>query len=447
MNTVSAIERLRASMPPASLEAELKKLSVAELEALAYDWKQWARPEQLAPPGDWTTWLILAGRGFGKTRTGAEQVYAFRRQGFKRINLIGPTADDVRDAMIEGESGILSVGFPHERPKYRSSIRQLEWPDGSISLLFSAEEPDRLRNKQSEKIWADEVAAWRYDQDAWDQAMFGLRLGGHPQVIATTTPRPTKFIKALMADPTTHVTRGTSYDNRSNLAPGFFARIIKKYENTRLGRQELNAEVLKDNPGALWKMTDIDDTRIDQRREYVRIVVAIDPAASSNPDSDETGIVVAGQCAHDHEHFDVLEDASGIYTPDQWAARSVELYHQWEADRIIGEGNNGGEMIESVIRHKDANVSYSMVWASRGKQVRAEPISALYEQHRVHHVGIFPKMEDELTDWDPKAGMPSPNRLDADVWALTELSTEGGGGFLGYYAKRKAAQKSGRVPR
>lgn len=439
MSTVSAIERLRGSLPASELRARLAKLSVAELEQLAYDWKQWARSEQLAPAGDWTTWLILAGRGFGKTRTGAEQVYVWRRQGFRRINLIGPTADDLRDAMIEGESGILNTGFPHERPVYRPSIRQLVWPDGSVSLLFSAEEPDRLRNKQHEKLWADEVAAWRYDQDAWDQAMFGLRLGAHPQVVATTTPRPTKFIKALITDPTTHVTRGTSYDNRSNLATGFFARIIKKYENTRLGRQELNAEVLKDNPGALWKMTDIDETRIDQRREYVRIVVAIDPAASSNPDSDETGIVVAGQCSHDRDHFDVLEDASGIMTPDEWAARAVELYHQWEADRIIGEGNNGGEMIESVIRHKDKNVSYSMVWASRGKQIRAEPISALYEQHRVHHVGTFAKMEDELTDWDPKAGMPSPNRLDADVWALTELSTESGGGFLGYY-ERKAAK-------
>jgi phage terminase large subunit-like protein len=434
-------------MPADQLRERLASLSVADLERLAYDWKQWARPEQMAPPGNWTTWLILAGRGFGKTRTGAEQVYAWRREGFKRINLIGPTADDVRDAMIEGESGMLNTGFPHERPRYRSSIRQLEWPDGSISLLFSAEEPDRLRNKQHEKLWCDEVAAWRYDQEAWDQASFGLRLGSHPQIIATTTPRPTKFIKALIADSTTVVTRGTTYANKSNLASGFFSRIVKKYENTRLGRQELNAEVLKDNPGALWQMTLIDATRIPHRREYVRIVVAIDPASTSNPDSDETGIVVAGQV--DTTDFDVLEDASGIYTPDGWAKRAVELYQQWEADRIIGEGNNGGEMIETVIRHQNANVSYGMVWATRGKEIRAEPIAALYEQERVHHVGVFSKLEDELTDWDPKAKMPSPNRLDALVWALTELSTESGGGFAGYYAKRKAAidKKLGRVPK
>ena len=446
MSTLSAIQRLRESMPADQLRERLASLSVADLERLAYDWTQWARPEQLAPPGDWTTWLILAGRGFGKTRTGAEQVYAWRRLGFKRINLIGPTADDLRDAMIEGESGILSTGFPHERPAYKPSIRQLMWPDGEISLLFSAEEPDRLRNKQHEKLWCDEVAAWRYDQDAFDQASFGLRLGRHPQIVATTTPRPTKFIKALMADPTTVVTRGTTYANKSNLASGFFSRIVKKYENTRLGRQELNAEVLKDNPGALWQMSLIDATRIERRRDYIRIVVAIDPASTSNPDSDETGIVVAGQLAADTDHFDVLEDASGIYTPDGWAKRAVELYSQWEADRIIGEGNNGGEMIETVIRHQNANVSYGMVWATRGKEIRAEPIAALYEQQRVHHIGVFSKLEDELTDWDPKAKMPSPNRLDAVVWALTELSTESGGGFAGYYARR-AAKQQGRVPK
>jgi phage terminase large subunit-like protein len=434
-------------MPADQLRERLAGLSVADLERLAYDWQQWARPEQMAPPGDWTTWLILAGRGYGKTRVGAEQVRIWHREGRNYLNFIASTNYDLRHIMVEGESGILAVCPQDERPTYRSSTGELIWPNGARSLLFSAEEPDRLRGPQHGGLWCDEIASWQYDQEAWDMAMFGLRLGHRPQVVATTTPRPTKFIKALIAEPSTHVTRGTSYENKANLAPGFFASIVKKYENTRLGRQELNAEVLKDNPGALWQMTLIDATRIPHRREYVRIVVAIDPASTSNPDSDETGIVVAGQV--DTTDFDVLEDASGIYTPDGWAKRAVELYQQWEADRIIGEGNNGGEMIETVIRHQNANVSYGMVWATRGKEIRAEPIAALYEQQRVHHVGVFSKLEDELTDWDPKAKMPSPNRLDALVWALTELSTESGGGFAGYYAKRKAAidKKLGRVPK
>lgn len=441
---LSEIERMRASLPPDELRARLKQLKPEELQVLAYDWKLWRRPAQVAPAWDWGTWLILAGRGFGKTRVGAEQVRAWKQAGIARVNLIGPTADDVRDAMIEGESGILAICPPNERPVYVKSARSLEWPDGSKSLLFSAEEPDRLRNKQHDKIWADEVAAWRYAEDSWDQAQFGLRLGANPQTVATTTPRPTKFIRTILAEATTAVTRGSTYENRSNLAPGFYAKIIKKYEGTRLGRQELNAEVLDDNPGALWKLSDIEATRIHRRRDYVRIVVALDPATTSDPDSDEWGLVVAGKL-ESGDHFDVLEDASGIYTPDGAAKRAVQLYWQWEADRVIGEANNGGDMIEALLRHVDPNVSYRKVIASRGKQVRAEPISALYEQHRVHHVGAFPALEDQLTTWDPATAEKSPDRLDALVWALTELSTEKGEGFAGYYEKQRVKYEKART--
>ncbi|HWY88261.1 MAG TPA: terminase family protein [Gemmataceae bacterium] len=436
MGGSSVIEQLRREK---DLRQRLETLSDEELLNLAYDWKSWARPTQLAPTWDWATWLVLAGRGFGKTRIGAEQVRQWIKDGYNRVNFIAATADDLRDIMVEGESGILAVCPPDERPTYRVSKRRLEWPNGAISLLFTAAEPERLRGKQHEALWADEIAAWQYAQDAWDQAMFGLRLGRNPRTIATTTPKPTKLIRELIKDPTVAVTKGTTYENKTNLAPTFYSKIIKKYENTRLGRQELNAEVLDDNPGALWKMADIEETRIThdefKKLELSRIVVAIDPAVTSNEESDETGIIVAGQDFGDNTHYYILEDASGIYTPDGWASKAVLLYHKWEADRIVGEVNNGGDMVETTIRHKDPNVSYKSVHASRGKAVRAEPVSALYEQHRVHHVGTLGTLEDQLINWNPKTDDDSPDRLDADVWALTELAGEWEGweGLLKHY--------------
>jgi phage terminase large subunit-like protein len=445
LRSSSLIEQIRAQ-PDARRRFE--KLSDAELHLLLYDWPTWARPEQLPPAlsqsgGIWQTWLILAGRGFGKTRCGAEQVRHWVKDGFNHINFIAATADDLRDIMVEGESGILAICPSDERPEYMVSKRRLDWPNGSRSLLFTAQEPDRLRGKQHEKLWADEPAAWQYADDSWDQAMFGLRLGKLPQTVATTTPRPTELIRKILADPNTAITRGTTYANRTNLAPSFYSQIIKRYEGTRLGRQELMAEVLDDNPGALFKLSDIDQARLTRRREYKRIVIAIDPAVTSNPDSDETGIVVAGDFGGDPEHYDVLEDASGIFTPDEWAKRAVQLYYQYEADRIIGEANNGGDMIEAVLRHADPNVSYRKVTATRGKTLRAEPISALYEQLRVHHVGNLGALEDQQTNWNPQTDDKSPDRLDALVWAITELSGQAGEGFAGYYAaKAEKAVKS-----
>ena len=409
-------------MPLEERKARLARLTQKQVDELLWDWAFWARPEQLLPPGDWITWLILAGRGFGKTRTGAETVRQWVREGSTLVNLIGATADDARDIMIEGESGILAICTKDERPIYVPSKRRLEWPKtGATSLIFTADEPERLRGKQHEKLWADELAAWRYPE-AWDQASLGLRLGLHPQALVTTTPKPTKLIKTLVADPTAHVTRGSTYDNRGNLAEAFMKQIVTRYEGTRLGRQELNAEILDDNPNALWKRSDIDAGRIHVYPQLTRIVVPIDPAVTAKEDSDETGIIPCGMDSQDPPHFYVLDDVSGIYTPDQWAQAAVNAYHRLEADRIVGETNNGGDMIEAMIRNKDTNAAFTAVHASRGKAIRAEPISALYEQGRVHHVGSFPILEDQLCEWDPITSDGSPDRLDSLVWGLTELS-------------------------
>lgn len=397
----------------------------AEIEALAYDWDWNARPKQLPPPGDWQYWLIIAGRGFGKTRTGAELVRSWVRD-YPYVNLIGATSDDARDIMIEGESGILAICPERERPRYLAHKRQLVWPNGAKSLIFTADEPERLRGKQHMKLWADEVAAWRYPE-AWDQAKFGLRLGDNPQAVLTTTPRPNKLIKELIADEGTHVTTGSTYENKGNLARSFLHAIVKKYEGTRLGRQELNAEILSDNPGALWKRDQIESLRVADQPEMKRIVVAIDPAATNNPDSDETGIVVVGMDA-DRKGY-VLADLSMRGTPEEWSRVAVRAYRDFKADRILAEANNGGQMVESVVRMADRNASYKAVRASRGKVTRAEPVSALYEQGRCHHVGCFPVLEDQMCEYDPKTSRFSPDRMDALVWGFTELLIDGPGGL------------------
>jgi phage terminase large subunit-like protein len=391
---------------------------MAILREYATRWAFIARPNQLPPSGIWRIWLILAGRGWGKTRTGAEFVNGRVRSGAsKHPILIGPTAADVRDVMVEGESGIIACSRPDFRPLYEPSKRRLTWPNGVSGSLFSAEEPDRLRGPQSDLIWADEPASWKYPE-TWDMAMFGLRLGTDPRVVATTTPRPTTLIRELVADPLTVVTRGSSYENQANLAPAFIGKIIRKYEGTRLGRQELNAEILDDNPGALWQRDVIEHLRVRDAPPLVRVVVGIDPAVSGAIASDETGIVVDGIAANGHCY--VLADASVRGTPHAWALAAVRAYHQYRADRMIGEVNNGGDLVEVNIRTVDRSIAYKAVHATRGKLIRAEPVAALYEQGRVHHVGTFPQLEDQLCDWNP--GDRSPDRLDAHVWAMTELN-------------------------
>jgi phage terminase large subunit-like protein len=382
----------------------------------------------------------MAGRGYGKTRTGAEWVRE-QTKITSYVNLIGATADDARDIMIEGESGILAICPANERPRYVPSKRRLEWPNGAKSLIFTADEPERLRGKQHEKIWCDEVAAWRYPE-SWVQAKFGLRLGQLPQACLTTTPKPTKLIKEIVNDPATILTRGSTYDNRSNLAPSFFASIIKTYEGTRIGRQELNAEILDDNPSALWQLKNIDDNRVKVAPRMKRIVVAIDPAVTSKENSDETGIIVAGRGVDDH--FYILTDASLIASPEKWARAGVDEYFEHKADRIIAEVNNGGDLVEAVIRQVDRNVSYKSVHASRGKTIRAEPIAAMYEQNRVHHVGGFDRLENQMCEFNPLEpdANGSPDRMDALVWALTELSDNTTTGLLDFYARKHAEMKN-----
>lgn len=396
----------------------INDLSDEEIKALMYDWLIWARDNQLDPglSDDKNIWLILAGRGWGKTRTGAEYVRQLVNNGYKRIALIAPTPADARDVMVEGESGILNVCPEWERPVYEPSKRRLTFPNGAIATIYSGYKPDQLRGPQHDAFWADELAAWQYLQETWDMLMFGLRLG-NPRGIITTTPRPLPLIKNLIKSKNVIVTRGSTYENRENLADAFFNAIIGKYEGTRLGRQELNAEILDDNPHALWNRRIIEENRVTKAPDLKRIVVGVDPNASNTENSDEIGIIVAG-IDGDGQGY-VLEDLSLLDSPKAWGAAAITGYYKYRADRIVAEINQGGNMVEYVIRSIDPNVSYKGVHASKGKYTRAEPISALYEQGKVKHVGAFPKLEDEMCEWEP--GMDSPNRLDALVWALTEL--------------------------
>ena len=407
------------------IESIILDLPDDAVNKLLYDWTIWARDNQLTPPGDWYVWLILAGRGWGKTRVGAEQIRQWQEQGHNRFALVGQTPAEVRDVMIEGESGILAISPPWNMPKYEPSKRKLTWPNGAHAMVYSAENPDLLRGPQHEKAWVDELAKFRYLKESWDNLILGLRLGSAPQILVTTTPRPNKIIKELIRNKNTHVTRGNTYENRENLAQVFLDVVLSKYENTRLGRQELYAEILEDNPGAMWQRDIIEKSRVTQMPQLKRIVVAIDPATTSNEDSDETGIIVAGVDTTNHGY--ILEDVSMRATPEQWARAAISVYNKWHADRIVGEANNGGDMIETIIKSIDRNVAYRKVWASRGKTTRAEPVSALYEQNRVHHIGYFATLEDELCEWEP--GQPSPNHLDACVWAITELMLGHNGGI------------------
>ena len=408
---------------PAEKQAEIYQgLTEDDARLALYDWRgMWARGNQVLPAGDWRYWLLLAGRGFGKTRTGAETIREWSRK-YPRMHLVAPTAADARDVMIEGESGILSVCPSWERPVYEPSKRLIRFASGSVAYAFSADEPERLRGPQCCAFWADEVAAWRFPE-AWDNLLFGFRLGDDPRGVVTTTPKPIKIIKEILKDPHTVATRGSSYENRANLAPAFFDSIIRKYEGTRIGRQELLAEILEDVPGALWTRALIEAGRIgttDVRWNLLtRIVVAIDPAVTANEDSDETGIIVAALTPT--SHVLIMDDLSCSETVLGWAKIAVAAYKSKGADRIVGEVNNGGDLVEANIRVVDPNVSFRAVRASRGKAVRAEPVSALYEQGRVHHVGCFPELEDQLCGWTPQSDEKSPDRLDALVWAVHEL--------------------------
>ena len=385
---------------------------------------QLARVEQL-PTSDksWTTWLYLAGRGAGKTRTAAEWLaYQASSNPRTRWAIAAPTYGDVRDTCAEGESGIVRVLQEYGTLKdYNRSIGEIFLTNGSRIKLFSGEEPDRFRGPQFHGGWFDELAAFKYP-DAWDQYQFGLRLGEFPQTIVTTTPRPTKLIKDLITRDGVRVQRGSTFDNAKNLAASALAELKLRYENTRLGRQELYGEILDNVEGALWTREMIETARVDIAPPLVRVVVAIDPAVTSAATSDETGIVAAG-IGNNGDYY-ILDDKSLRASPDALARQAVMLYHEYKADKIIAETNNGGDMVIMLLKQVDASVPTKKVTATRGKQLRAEPISSLYEQGRVHHVGYFAELEVQMCEWTPLSN-ESPDRLDALVWALTELNSGG----------------------
>lgn len=402
----------------------LASLTDEQITELLHDWRFWARPEQIAPEGDWLTWVINAGRGFGKTRAGSEWVREQVAAGRKRIALIGETYKDLVEVMVYGDSGIASVFPEHQRPKIVANPNvQITFHTGAIALGYNATQPDQLRGPQFDAAWCDELAKWKRARETWDMLQFGLRLGERPQVLVTTTPRPIPILKEILRRKTTVVTSGSTFDNAANLAPSFIKEIRDRYEGTRLGRQELQAEILDDLPGALWTRAMFDDHRVKNAPEMQRIVVAVDPSGTggSSDDGDSVGIVVAGKGVDGRGY--VLADRTCKLSPDGWGRRAVAAYYEFAADRIVAERNFGGAMVQHVIRTVDPKVSYKEVTASRGKAARAEPIAAMYEQGRISHVGALPELEDQCCMIGPDGyiGEGSPDRMDAMVWALTEL--------------------------
>ena len=471
MLATSSKAELLASLSESKRRAILQRLTDREKAALAYDWEGfWARPKQKVPPGKWATWLILAGRGFGKTRTGAEYVRHSLKRGCGHIALMGPTVGDVRAVMVEGESGILATASPFDRdldgvvigrPIYEPSKRRLTWQNGARAYTYSAEEPDSMRGPQHDAGWADEIAAWYDPQAMWDMYQFGLRLGDYPRTCVTTTPRPIPLIRDLLKEakgpnPTTVVTTGSTFENSANVAQKFLDTIRKKYAGTRLGRQEINAEVLDDIPGALWTRAMLNRARHGSQGQrltefnmprMVRVVVSVDPsgtkglpgqtatakkrAAAMSDGPNDVGIVVVG-LGEDGLVY-VLADLTCNLSPADWGRVVAEAYHYWSADRIVGEINFGGAMVEAVIRSIDPLLPFKEVTASRGKTARAEPVAALYEQDRVKHVATVKDdfdsllhLEDQLCLFavDGYKGKGSPDRGDALVWGVTELALD-----------------------
>ena len=399
----------------------MSQLTQKQLIDLRWDWSFWARPDQRTPENDWRIWLILAGRGYGKTRTGAEFIRQRVKSGEARnIALIGRTAADVRDVMVNGPSGLLNCCPPDERPVYEPSRRRIVWPNGAIAQTFSSQKPDQLRGPQMDTAWCDELAAWEYPYDTWDQLMFGLRLGD-PKCVVTTTPRPIQLVRDLVKNDKVAITRGTTFDNKDNLADSFFDHIMDKYDQTSLGQQELYAELLDSVPGALWTREIIDCNRVEEAPELARIIISVDPAMSSKKQSDETGIVVVG-LGVDNDFY-VLEDLSGRYSVDAWARVVVNAYHRLGADRVVAEVNQGGDLVEKVIRQVDSGISYRPIRASKGKFSRAEPVAARYEQGRVKHTKVFSLLEDQLCTYSSSFMPQSPDRLDALVYGITELDS------------------------
>lgn len=403
-------------------------LAPCDAIAISEEWIAKARPDQLPPDGDWRTWLLLGGRGAGKTRAGAEWVHGlvhgyppFCKKAVGVIALIGETLSDVREVMIEGVAGICSLSR-HDRPRYEASRKRLLWDNGAVAYAFSAEDPESLRGPQFGAAWGDEAGKWRYAEATYDMLQFGLRLGTKPRSLMTTTPKPTPLIKRLLADQSVIVSRASTHDNAVNLAPNFITALEQAYGGTRLGRQELDGELIEDVEGALWRRPQLESIRREPPQHLVRICVSVDPPASSHDKSDACGIIVA---ALDADGFGwVLEDATvqGAQ-PEEWAAVAIRCFEAHRADTIIAEINQGGDMVTSVLRAVDPKVPVQTVRANRGKWLRAEPVAALYAQGRIRHVRGLAQLEDEMCAMTPngKSGGHSPDRVDALVWALIIL--------------------------
>lgn len=419
---LSRFERL-ATLSKEEQKGYLDQFSEDEIRRLLESYEFKARPKQLFPSGDWRTWLLLSGRGFGKSFVGSNFVIKQAQTQQYPIALVGANAADVRDYMVElGESSIIKQAPKWFLPEYQPSKRRLVFPNGVTAVTYSAEDPDQLRGFNGNAAWIDELAKFKYPQEVWDNLNFALRLGNNPRICITTTPRPIKLIKELWTDPTVVKTVGSTAENRNNLASSFVEYVYAKYTGTRLGRQELEGEILTDVPGTLWSYSNLDQYRVSKAPELKQIVVAIDPAVTAKEDSNETGILVVG-IDEKNEGY-VLDDLSGVYHPNEWATIAIKLHESWKANYIVAEVNQGGDLVLNNIQQvaKAQNllhITVKAVRATRGKYTRAEPVASLYEQGKIHHVGNFPFLEDQMCTWLP--GESSPDRLDALVWGFTQL--------------------------
>jgi phage terminase large subunit-like protein len=399
----------------------LASLSEAQAEELLWDWRFWARPNQLAPKGGWQTWLALAGRGFGKTEAGAQWIRERVQQGARSIALVAETQKDLEEVMV---ARIVAIHPPAEAPTVRYRPVRMVWPNGAVALGYNGTEPDQLRGPEFDTAWVDELAKYRYARETWDMLQFTMRSGSDPRVFVTTTPRPIPVVREILADPVTVVTRGSTFDNAENLPAQFLERLKTRYAGTRLGRQELEAEILDDVQGALWTRAMIDRAlQAVSLPEMQRVVVAVDPSGTrgESDTGDSVGVIVAGKGIDGRGY--ILADRTCKLSPAGWGREVVRAYHEFKADRVVAERNFGGAMVEHVIRTADPSVAYSEVTASRGKVVRAEPVAALYEQGKVSHVRPLPDLEDQFCQMtgDGYVGEGSPDRADAAVWALTDL--------------------------
>ena len=420
----------------------IQALTDVESLELLYDWKFWARPQQVPPDTDWSICFSCKGRGCGKTREGAEwirtRVEDPNPEIGRRVALVAETPADARDTMIEGVSGLLNICPPWNRPTYEPSKRQLEWKNpnfpsfGAIAKVFTSAQPDWLRGPEHDTAWADEIAAWRYPDLTWTNLLLGLRMGPDPRVFATSTPKPIALIKKLINDPRVVKLRGTTYDNKANLSPKFFEQLITEYEGTRTGRQELLAQLLEESEGALWKREWLERNRgMIQLDELVNVVIAVDPAVTKTKTSNETGIVACGLDRVGNGWL--LEDGSGWYSSKEWGDKAIDLFLRWDADEIVAETNNGGDLvvdnIKAAAEERDLTIKVEKVTASRGKRTRAEPVATKGEANRIKHlqetpdgdVCNFEQLEDQLCNWAPDTGQDSPDRLDAYVWGFSRL--------------------------